>query len=300
MSGPGRRRPVAFAAALALALAGCLTDAPVPTPGPSPSVEPEPTPVVTTYRLGTTAWYGGLVLTFGTATATLDAKGGPVEVKVRFDNPGQADARLGGPIRLVAGDAVAEPTRETVLPLVPAEGSADALVTFEVDGTFDVVVAAIRVGRDSEHQAIVPLVAGPEAPPVTLEPLMLDVTGTGTAGAIVAELVGVELRADLPDWGQELPREVMALTVTYHATFRSDFVGGAAFTTDNVRLVLPDGTRIAPRRDGHSHRIALLRPNRRNIIATRFEVPAPGDGRYELAVSDGSATVGLAFVIELP
>lgn len=299
MSGAGLRRPAALAAAVALVLAGCLSDA-APTPAPTATPEPEPTPVVTTFELDTTAWYGGLVLTFWTATATLDAKGGPVEVDVTVANPGEAEASFEGPIRLTSADAVVEPTRETVLPVVPPGGTAAAIVTFDIDGDFDIQAATIRVGRDAEHQAIVPLVAGPGAAPVTLEPLEVEVAVDGRAGSISVELYHLELRADLPDWGQELPRDVLALTLSYYATFRSDFAGGAAFTTENVRLVLPDGTRIGPRRDGHSHSIALLRPNRRNAISTRFEIPAPGDGSYKLAVSDGTATVDLPFVIELP
>lgn len=298
MSGPGLRRPVALAAATALVTAACLTDAPDSSAAPSATLEPEPTPVVTTYHLDTTVWYGGLVLTFGTATAILDAKGGPVEVEVVLANPGEVEAELGGPIRLAARDAAVEPTRETDLPAVPAGGTAAAVVTFEVDGAFYVPAAAIRVGRDSEHQAIVPLVAGPEATPVTLEPLEVEVAVEGRAGSIEVRLTHVELRADLPDWDQELPADVLALTLSYFATLRSDFPGGAAFTTENVRLTLPNGETIGPRRDGHSHSIALLRPNRRNTISTRFEVPAPGSGAYAFVVSDGSATVSLGFVIE--
>ncbi|HET9435757.1 MAG TPA: hypothetical protein VFO50_02780 [Candidatus Limnocylindrales bacterium] len=297
------RRPVRLAVvglALAVALGGCLADAPTPEPVASPTLKPDPTPVVTTFDLDTTVWYGGFVIVVGRATATLDAKGGPVAVALTLENPGDTEATLDGPIRLTSGDAVVEPTRETDLPAIPAAGRADAVVTFEIDQTFVLAEAAVRIGRDTEHQAIVPLVSGPETAAVTLEPLIIEIAAEGQAGAVLVDVYRLELRADLPDWDQELPSDVLALTLFYHATFRSDFPGGASFTTDNVALRLPDGETIGPRRDGRSHSIALLRPNRRNTISTRFEVPVPGGGRYGFIVRDGSAWKVIPIDIVLP
>jgi hypothetical protein len=193
-----------------------------------------------------------------------------------------------------------EPTRETDLPAVPAAGRAEVVVTFEIDETFVLAEAAVRIGRDTEHQAIVPLVSGPETAAVTLEPLVIEIAAEGQAGAVLVDVYRLELRADLPDWDQELTSDVLALTLFYHATFRSDFAGGASFTTDNINLRLPDGETIGVRRDGRSHSIALLRPNRRNTISSRFEVPVPGGGRYGFIVRDGAASVVIPFDIVLP
>ena len=288
-----------LASVVALVVAGCLTDAPVATPEPTPTPRPEATPIVTRYPLNTRVWYGGLILTFGTATATIDEKGGPVAIDLTLENTGGVEAGLDGPVRLKAGETSLEPTRETVLPLVPAATTVATTVTFEVGEGFDPATATIELGRTIEHQGIVPLVSGATAA-VTLEPLGFEVSVEGQAGSIFIKVHSAELRADLPDWGLELPRDVLALTLSYDATFRSDFPGGAAFTTENVRLVLPGGERVGPRPDGHSHSIALLRPNRRNTILTRFEVPAPGSGNYTFVVGDGATTVDLPFAIQVP
>jgi hypothetical protein len=294
-----RRRPeratLASTTALALLLAACF-DVAEPSPSPSPSLAPDPTPTVTAYVLDTTVWYAGLELTFGTVTAALDPKGGRVSVDLHLENRGDEAAEVGGPIRLTAGGRGIEPTRDTDLPEVPAGGSADATVTFEVDGTFDVPGSAIRVGRAEEHQAILPLTPGSVAR-ATLEPFAQDISPDGLAGDLFVDLDHLELRADLPDWDQELPAGVLALALDYGATFRGDFATGMAFTAENISLQLPNGDVIGPRRDGRSLTVAILRPARRNHLWTRFEVPVPGDGRYALVISDGLKTTKIPFQI---
>ena len=54
----------------------------------------------------------------------------------------------------------------------------------------------------------------------TLEPVTLAVKGTANAADLRVILRTGELRWDLPDWGQELPVNTAALTVTYDATYR--------------------------------------------------------------------------------
>ena len=296
------RTPAYRAAALAVAafvLAGCLADAPTPSATPTPTLEPEPTATVTTYRLNTTVWYGGLVLTFGTATSTIDAKGGPVAVDMTIENPGAEDATLNGPIRLTADGRGIEPSRETVLPAVPAGGTAATTVVFEVDGAFNVPDSAIQVGRSEEHQAIVALVPG-AAGTVTLEPVRLELTGKAQAGNLLVTVRAAELRADLPDWGLELTRGSLALTLTYDVANRSDFVGGLAFTTANLSLVLPDRRTISARQDGRSAPALLIRPGAVvQGLRSRFEVPAPGTGLYGLIVRDGAATKRIPLRIEI-
>jgi hypothetical protein len=295
--GAGLRRAVALAAAMAFVLGGCITDAPPPTPVPTASPEPQATPTVTAYALDTVTWYGGFVLTFATATSTLDAKGGPVTVELVLSNPGPEDATLDGPIVLASGGVAVEPARESVIPLVAAGRVATATLTFDLGPDFDVPAAAIRVGRPEEHQAIVPLVAG-SATTVTLEPQLVEVAVSGQAGELSVQLRSVELRADLPDWRQELDRDVFAVTLTYDAAFRSEFAGGFAFTAANVALRLPDGTTVEPRHDGRSQSVLVIEPGAREIgLQSRFEVPAPGPGRYVLVIRDGTATKDLPFEI---
>jgi hypothetical protein len=293
----GGRPAAALAASIALALAGCLTDAPAPSSSVTPSPAPDPTATVTTYRLETTVWYAGFVLTFGTATATIDPKGGPVAVEVAFQNAGPEAATLGGPIILASRGRAVGPSRDSVLPLVPVGERSEAVLIFEVDGAFDLAAAALRIGRPEEHQGIVPLVEG-AADPHALEPLTVSLSGSGQAGALRVTLSAAELRSDLPDWGVQLPRAVMALTVTYDAAYRSDFAGGFAFTTANLGLRLPDGTTISAREDGHSAPATVIGPGAVvSGLQSRFEVPVPGPGTYGLVVRDGDTTTVIEVAI---
>lgn len=289
------------AAVLALAVGGCLVDAPTPAPSATPTLEPVPTARVAAYRLGTTAWYGGLVLTFERATSTLGPRGGPVAVELALANPGAEELGLGGPIRLVAGERDVEPSRDTPIPSVPAGGTVGTTVVFAVDGDFNVAAAAIVVGRAEEHQVIVPLVAGSAASgveTVTLEPATFDLDGAALAGDLLVTLRSAELRSDLPDWGVELPRGSVALTITYDVANRSDFVGGLPFTAENLALVLPNDSRISARADGHSAPALVVAP--RAVVrglTSRFEVPAPGPGSYRLVVTNGRTSKAIEFVI---
>jgi hypothetical protein len=295
--GAGLRRAGALAGSISILLAGCLTDAPPPTARPTPAATPEATPTITAYRLDRAVWYGGFVVTFATATATLDAKGGPVVVEALIGNPGDDDATMDGPVVLAAGALTVESTRESVLPLVPAHDLADASFVFDVAPGFDVAAAEIRVGRAEEHQAVVPLATATTST-VDLRPLTHDLAVEGTAGSLLVQLNGAELRADLPDWRLELDDGVLALTLTYDATYRATFSGGFPFTAANVGLRLADGTVLEPRRDGHSQSVLVLEPGVPAVaLQSRFEVPAPGLGPYVLVIRDGAATTDLPFEI---
>ena len=297
MIGAGLRRAGALAGAISIVLAGCLTDAPLPTAQPTPTATPEATPTVTTYRLDRSVWYGGFVMTFATATATLDAKGGPVVVEAVIGNPGDDDATMDGPVVLAAGALTVESTRESVLPLVPAHDLAEASFVFDVAPGFNVAAAEIRVGREEEHQAVVPLATATTST-VDLRPLTHDLAVEGTAGSLLVQLHRAELRADLPDWRLELDDGVLALTLTYDATYRATFSGGFPFTAANVGLRLADGTVLEPRRDGHSQSVLVLEPGEPAVaLRSRFEVPAPGLGPYVLVIRDGDATTDLPFEI---
>lgn len=291
--------PSTLAAIVAFAL-GVAACGPVATELPSvaPTATALPTAVATSYSLETTAWYAGLIIHVDAASSVLDEGGGDVTVDLRLENPGTELATLNVAVLLAAGGRGVEPIRGTVIPDVPPGTSVGATLQFDVDGAFDVPNAALRIGRTTEHVVIIPLVAGSQVAS-TLEPRSLALTGSATAGSLTVTLAGVEIRADLPDWGLELPRGTMALSVTYTARYRGDFAGGFAFTGANLGLRLPDGTVIGARTDGHSQSVAVLEPRAAvpNLFA-RFEVPAPAAGAYALVVRDGSARASIPFTID--
>jgi hypothetical protein len=242
-------------------------------------------------------WYEGLLVHVDRATATLDARGGPVEVAIRVENPASESTTLDAPIRLLVADSPVEPTRESRVPVIPAAGTVSAVLTYELQGIPSVEAATVLIGADPQHVARVPLSAeGGEA--VVYQPVDLSLTGTATAGGLRIKLQSGQLRWDLPDWSQELVAGLQALTLTYDVTYLGTFSGGYAFTGENVELRLPDGSQIGARRDGHSQSIELIRAKKTKAgLTSRFEIPAGMTGRFTLVVIDGSVQRGIPFRI---
>ena len=298
-AGRGRVARACSVIALASILAGCL-DAPAPSVLPTPTATPEPTPVTTTYELGTTVWYAGLLIHVDRAVATLDERGGPVAFQLRFENNGEDDADLGARILLqVDADSAhppVEPTRESTVPTIPAHGVAGAVMTYELQGVASVDRSVLLIGEAPVHVARVPLTeSGGGA--AAFEPVALDVAGAGAVGDLRIRLHGGLVRWDLPDWAQELPSSLEVMTLTYDVTYTGSFTGGFPFTGDNVRLRLPDGSFVSPRRDGHSQSIELIGAGKtKKNLFSRFEVPSGTTGRFALMVVNG-ANKAIPFIV---
>ncbi len=298
MSGHGRLARLATLAAGAALFAGCI-DAPVPSATPTPTPAPEPTPPTITYQLGATVWYEGLIIHVDDAVSTLDERGGPVEVRLRIENPGDDDGELNGAIRLLVDatstDPPVEATRDSKVPTIPAHGIAAALMTYELQGIASVDKGVLLIGDDLQHVARIPLTPA-AGDLLDFEPVVLSFRGAGTAGDLRLTLRGGVLRWDLPDWSQELVAALDAVTLTYDVTYLGTFSGGFAFTGDNVRLRLPNGTLIGPRRDGHSQSIEPIGAGKtKRGLFSRFEIPTGMTGRFGLIVRDGNASKTIAF-----
>lgn len=294
------RRPSRSGAAVwlivALAAAACGTE-PVPTPGPVTTSPPEPTPTVTVYDLGATVWYEGLVIHVDTATATLDERGGPVEVDLRLENPNGDPGELDAPIQLVLGQTRIDPTDDSTVPLVPPNGSMPAKLTFDLQAVTSVDDATLEIGKAPFHIGRVPLTARGGAV-ASFEPQALALKAAGAAADLKLALTGGGLRWDLPDWSQELDARLAVLTLTYDATYTGSFSGGFAFIGANVALRLPDGTIVNPRDDGHSQSIELIGAGKtKKGLFSRFEVPSGMSGKFALLVKNGSATRAITFTI---
>ena len=277
---------VAFLAAAAIALAGCVGDPPA-TVAPTPTPVPEPTPVTTSYHLDATVWYEGVVIHVDDATSVLDARGGPVDVTIRIDNPNPDDAELQARILLRLGEELIEPTRESRVPPIPGKGTASAVMTFELQGVASVDDAGVQIGEAPEHAGFVPLTPAAGAP-VTLEPRELSFSGEGVARDLEIKVTGGLQRWDLPDWSEELHADRQVITVDYDATFNGGFTGGFPFTGENVALRLADGTDVSPRADGHSQSVELIGPGRtKRHLFSRFEIPSDVRGTVSFVVKDG-------------
>ena len=283
---------------LAGALSGCTTES-APLATPPPTATPFPTPTTTVFELDATAWYAGLVIHLDRATAVLDAGGGFVTLDLRLENPGEDLASLEAPVLVESAGHEVDPVRGTIIPDVPAGASVGTSIQFNVDAAFVPERATVRIGRAAEHVVVVPFAQGSQGL-MTLQPQTLDLAGSGTAGSLSITLKGGELRADLPDWGLELARDSLALSVTYTARYRGTFSGGFPFTGANIALRLPDKSIISSRPDGRSQSIQILPPGALvPNLRSRFEVPPPGNGTYGLVVRDGSATHVIPFTIDV-
>ena len=281
---------------LALVVAAC-TDANVHTPGPVTTSPPQPTPTVTVYDIGATVWYEGLVIHVDTATATLDEGGGPVELKLRIENPNPDSGELDAPIALVTGTTRVQPNQDSSVPLVPPNGSMPATLTYDIQGVSSVDLAAIEIGNAPNHIARLPL-ASPGGGSAVLEPLSLALAGSATAVDLKITLHTGELRWDLPDWSQELDAGLAVVTLTYDVTYAGTFSGGFAFTGDNVALRLPNGTIVSARPDGRSQSVELIGARKtKQSLFSRFVIPSGTTGKFALLVINGKATKAIVFTI---
>ena len=290
-----------LAAALAACVAASMTLSAcgdvAPSVAPTATPAPDPTAAMSVYQLGTKVWYEGLVIEIVSVTSTLDPRGGPVDVVMRMDNATDADSTLDGAVTLVVGTLRAEPTRDSTIPSVPAQGSAAATLTFELQGISSIGQAVLEIGAGPLHVAHVPMTpfAGGV---VDFKPIDLALSGNATAGTLKLTLRAGLLRWDLPDWSQELEAGLQALTLTYDATYSGDFSGGFAFTGDNVALKLPNGTVINARRDGHSQSVELIGAKKtKKGLSSRFEIPAGLTGRFQLLVRNGGTEKAIPFTI---
>jgi hypothetical protein len=305
---PGRRRRAGrgaprrsgaaerLAAVLAIVLvAGACTSEAAPSSGPTEV--PIRTPTVTLYQLDTKVWYAGLVLDLTSATAVFDPAGGTVTVLARFENPGTDDRTPDFPIRITAGGQGFDPVHGSQLPNVPAGGSADALISFDVAGRGTLDGAVLRIGRSEANQALVPFGDGPVALK-TLEPVELQVSGTAKSIDLLLTLKTGEVRWDLPDWSDEEPVNIAALTLTYDVVYKGSAPGGFPFTADTVTLTLPDGSSIHPRGDGRSQSIAQLAQNAPQTgLSSRFDIPTNLPGTYTLVIHNGTGKGSVTFTV---
>ena len=291
----GRRALLAACVALSTVLAAC--DQGTPSGAPTTKPTAEPTATTSGYQLNTKVWYEGLEIEVVGATAILDQRGGPVEVRLNLHNPTDQDGSLDGGVTLLVGTVRADPTRESTIPDVPAGETVAATLTFELQGIASIDQAVLEIGAGPLHVARVPMTAAAGAP-VVFEPVQLALSGSGAAGTLKLAIHTGELRWDLPDWSQELDAGIEALTITYDATNTGDFAGGFAFTGDNVALKLPDGTIVEARKDGHSQSVELIGAKKtKKGLMSRFEVPAGLTGTFALVVRNGSATRTIPFTI---
>ena len=304
-AGPGRLVPaLALAGALALA-AGCGAGAaatpaasvePVAASAVAPAESLAPSePTTTTMQVDQTIWFAGFKVTFGAASAEITpGGGGTVTIDALFENTGSDSGVFDGTLNLASAGENATEGMGMDLPSVPGGQTGKGSLEFVVEDSFSFDDAILTIGRPENQQAIVPLTAM-AGTGVTQEPVAVPVSGEGTADTLKLSLNDAEYRADQPWNHGQMKKGTFVMTVTYDATFLSDFAGGFAFTGDNVALTLPDGTTVGTIQDGRSQSLELLAAEATSKdLFSRFEIDDPAAGEYVFLVrsfDDAEATI---------
>jgi hypothetical protein len=212
-----------------------------------------------------------------------------VEIDVVFENLTNTASTFNSQIALTSdGSGFGDSGIAQDLPNVPAGLTGKGVLAIQVDDSFSLDDATLIIGNPDNNQAVVPI--GPDSPDalVTLEPLQIAVDSSAAAGPVAFTVTGVELRADLPDWSQEVEEGHLAMIVSLEVTVGEGIpIGEGVFQSQNVALVLPDGTAVAVRSDGRSGVNELLQGNEGTTIldlSVRFIVDEPAEGQYTFLV----------------
>jgi hypothetical protein len=280
-------------AALVAAACGGGGGAPDATPTPEAApTEEEPTaaPSTDSIAIDQTFWHAGWKVTLGDATLGLDERGvRTVTIDADFENLSNRTSTFDSQVVLTSGgNAFADTSTDQELPNVPAGLSNDGLFAIEVDETFTLDDATLVVGNPDNNQAVVPIGPGSPDELVTLEPLQIAAAGSAAAGPVAFALTGVEVRADLPDWLDEVEEGRLALIVSFEVTVGTGIpIGEGVLQDQNVALLLPDGSAVAVRSDGRSGVNELLQGKEGTTIrglSVRFIVEQPVEGQYAFLV----------------
>lgn len=252
--------------------------------------EPTQAPTTDSITVGQDFWHAGWKVTLGEATLGQDEFGiRTVAIDAMFENLGNQTSTFNSQVVLTSGgNSFGDTGIEQDLPNVPAGLSNDGLLAVQVDDTFSLDDATLTVGNPDNNQAIVPI--GPDSPDelVSLEPLQIAAAGSAAAGPVSFTVTGAELRADLPDWLDEVEEGHLAMIVSFEVTVGEGIpIGEGVLQSPNVALKLPDGTAVAVRSDGRSGVNELLQGKEGTTIqdlSVRFIVDEPAEGQYAFLV----------------
>jgi hypothetical protein len=161
------------------------------------------------------------------------------------------------------------------------------VIAVQVDENFEFDDATLVIGNAENNQAKIPLGPGGDDL-VTLQPVEIAVNGPIIVGALTIDVEGIEVRADRPDWHDEIKEGYRAVIVKFRATPQAGIqIGQGVLQSDAVALKLPDGTSVSVIQDGRSGVNELLQGREGTTIrdlSVRFEVPEPLAGMFAFFV----------------
>jgi hypothetical protein len=286
---------VAMLTVFAVACGGGGDDEPDATDTPEvveTATEAGPTsaPATDSMAIDQDVWHAGWKVSLGTATLETDSIGVRiVSIDAVFENLSTSTSSFNSQIAFVSGgNAYSDTALEHELPRVPGGLTGTGIIAIQVDDDFTLDDATLIIGNPDNNQVTVPI--GPDSPDelVTLEPIDIPASGSADAGPIAFSVTGVEVRADLPDWSDEVEAGKLALTVSFEVTPASGIpIGNGVLQSDNVALRVPDGSALAVRTDGRSGVNELLQGREGTLISdlsARFIIDQPAAGTYAFIV----------------
>ena len=199
------------------------------------------------FDVGASFWHSGFAVTIdaGTVEAQRDEDGQVtghlLTLSGTFENLGDDAARFPPEVAVVQDTSTYARSQSVQFEDVPSGLVAEGQVAFDVDEDFDPDRAMLVVGAADQARAQVPL--GPDAGAlVALEPETVDVTGTLSVALLDMEVVGGELRWDVPQDHDQVEAGTRALTLSMTATSRKR--GNWGTFADSFSLTTPDGTSV--------------------------------------------------------
>lgn len=282
-------------AMLALSLAACGgggsgdEEATATSEGPEATATREAGGSAGTISVDQDFWHAGWKVSLGDASLAEDDFGTvAVTIDAVFENLSAQQGTFNSRLALTSGGiAYADESSENDLPNVPGGLTGRGVIGIQVDDGFSFDDAVLIVGNPDNNQALVPLTAG-AGTLVSLEPREIAASGTASAGPLSFTVERAELRADLPDWSDEMPAGMLAMTVYFSATVGTGIpIGEGVLQGQHVALRLPDGTSVAVRSDGRSGVNELLQGKEGTTISdlsVRFEVNDPPEGAYAFII----------------
>ncbi len=158
-----------------------------------------------------------------------------------FANQGAEIATFEPEMAIVAGGVSYNKRGGDPPRLLPATSALGEL-TFLIPDDLDLQAAHLVIGAPDESQARIPL--GSDGTAIRLQPTELAISGAVAMELVDFTFTGGSLRYDIPDLHRQLDSGKAALTLHFDVTSRH--TRDTRISMDDVALVLPDGSVVAP------------------------------------------------------
>jgi hypothetical protein len=232
-------------------------------------------------KVGKSAWYGGLKLTFEEVTYDPEATSDTVTAKVLVENLSGRDYQPYMPILFSTGSQQFD-GGFVQASTVGAQQSSRLDLGFRADELpTGLAGTSFVIGRGTETQSTVPIMDGEL---IANEPRAVLSGGKKiTFRDTNVWFKTCEVRADLVPDHNQAKRDHVVLACVYDVQYTGDSSAGHYWGEENLRLKQPDGTVIgSTQRDSAALGAAEKEPD----LYVAFLIPAPASGAFALQIVD--------------